>query len=262
MAHRFAETDTDRMARSIDLNADLGEECADDEAMLDLVTTANIACGGHAGGGATMRTTIAAAKALGVAVGAHPSYPDRSGFGRRSLLGVLDDSEIVQSLADQIEHFRAVAQELAVDVSHIKPHGALYNDAMVDERAAKLLLTALHRAAPDVLLPVMGLPGSVLDRLCWAELRPYISEGFADRAYESDGTLMPRSRQGAVLTTDQAVSQARMLADNIIITADGTAMDMSIDSLCVHGDTPDAVHMAHRIREDLTAAGFNIRAGS
>jgi 5-oxoprolinase (ATP-hydrolysing) subunit A len=249
------------MARSIDLNADLGEECGDDEAMLHLVTTANIACGGHAGGGETMRSTIAAAKALGVAVGAHPSYPDRPGFGRTSLLGVLDDSDIVQSLADQIENFLAVAQELTVHVSHVKPHGALYNDAMVDERAAVLLLSAL-RTTTDGALPVMGLPGSVLQRVCSREQRPYITEGFADRAYEGNGTLMPRSREGAVLTTDRAVTQARMLANSSITTADGTVLDMSIDSLCVHGDTPHAVHMAQRIREELTQAGFSIRAGS
>jgi 5-oxoprolinase (ATP-hydrolysing) subunit A len=249
------------MARSIDLNADLGEECGDDESMLRLVTTANIACGGHAGGGETMRSTIAAAKALGVAVGAHPSYPDRPGFGRISMLGVVDDSEILQSLIKQMASFFAAAHDLAVDVSHVKPHGALYNEAMVDERAAILLLTALRTATDDV-LPVMGLPGSVLQRVSSREHRPYITEGFADRAYESGGTLMARSRQGAVLTTDQAVTQACMLANNRITTADGTVLDMSIDSLCVHGDTPDAVHMVQRIREELTAAGVNIRAGS
>jgi 5-oxoprolinase (ATP-hydrolysing) subunit A len=260
VAAQVAQADTEPMARSIDLNADLGEECGDDDAMLRLVTTANVACGAHAGGGQTMRATIDAAKTHGVAIGVHPSYPDRPGFGRTSMLSAVGEGHILGSLVEQIEQFLSVAGDLGVAASHVKPHGALYNDAMVHESAARLLLGALRQTSAAHSLPLMGMPGSVLERLATAEGHAYITEGFADRAYEPDGTLMPRSHDGAVLSEEQAVIQASALANGSVVAVDGTVLHMRIDSLCVHGDTPDAVSMARRIREELTADGFDIRA--
>jgi 5-oxoprolinase (ATP-hydrolysing) subunit A len=247
------------MMDRLDLNADLGEECGDDIAMLNLVTSANISCGAHAGGNSVMRATISASHARGVAVGAHPSYPDRPNFGRTTLLGVLEDAQIAQSLTDQLHEFLTASVDLGVAVSYVKPHGALYHDAMTNDRAASLLLGAVQAVESENPLPIMGIQGSVLHQRCLHEGRRFITEAFADRAYQADGTLVPRSAPGAVLTTSQAIAQTHLLIGGSVRAIDGTILPAKVDSICVHGDTPDAVLMAGLIREQLAGAGIEIR---
>lgn len=247
----------------IDLNADLGEDCGDDTAMLDLVTTANVACGGHAGGGQTMRDTIAAAVTRGVDVGAHPSYPDQPDFGRISRFDQTPYIELYRSLTNQITDAGLELAEHGQILSHVKPHGALYNDANERPDVADLVLTSTIKAAINLgynrFIPLMTMPGSVLAALAARMGYPVILEGFIDRLYTPDGLLTPRSTPGAVLhDVDAIVTQALELATGHVTASDGTRIPMPVTTLCVHGDTPDAVTFARAARTALTAAGYTI----
>jgi UPF0271 protein len=251
----------------IDLNADVGEECGDDEALFGVVTSANVAAGGHAGGGVVLDEAIRLAVASSVAIGAHPSYPDLEGFGRVSRAHEHDRKAIASFVHEQSMAVASACARHGVAMSHVKAHGALYNDAMVDDGLSDALLDGLARTAADAGdpgLPVMGMPGSSLHRACLLRNVPFIAEAFADRAYAADGTLVPRTAPGAVLhETDVVVHQVlRIVCEAVVIAVDGSAIRMSASSICVHGDTPGAVGMAREVRSALEGAGIRVVAPS
>ncbi|MFV0426089.1 MAG: LamB/YcsF family protein [Beutenbergiaceae bacterium] len=240
----------------IDLNADLGEGAGDDAAMLEVVTSANIACGGHAGDEETMRSVCAAAHGRGVRIGAHPSFPDRDRFGREDM--DLSLTELRMHITTQLRQLQAAARSVGATVSYLKPHGALYHRVSWNKAQARVLVdvAVAHRLA------VMGLPGSALLSCAQAAQIPTIAEAFADRAYLPDGGLVPRSQPGAVLDDQDQIAD-RMLAwirSGMIAAIDGAAIALDADSVCVHGDTPDAVSIAQRLRATLTQAGVQVIA--
>ena len=227
--------------RAVDLNSDLGEGMPEaiDHAVLDIVSSANVACGGHAGDARTMGRTVAEAKARGVRVGAHPAYPDRANFGRIHV--DIDPAALVEELVSQIGALVEVAEALGVPVAYVKPHGALYNDAARNPS----LGDAVVRVAQRVGLPIMALAGSALAQRTDVAI---IREGFLDRAYRSDGSLVPRSEPRALVTDPDAVgAQALRLAPNV-------------DSLSLHSDTPGAVELLAAARRALEANGYVVRA--
>ncbi len=247
---------------SIDLNADLGEgygrwTCADDDALLHIVTSANVACGFHAGDPAIMRATCERAAALGVRVGAHVGYPDLAGFGRREI--GLGAHEVGDQVAYQIGALQAVAATTGCRVSHVKPHGALYHRATNDDACAEAIAKTV--ALVDRALIVLAPPHGALTRAAERHGLATVSEGFVDRAYRPDGSLVPRERSGSVLTAAGALAQALAIArDRRAITADGDPVAVAARSLCLHGDTPGAVDLARAVRAGLVDAGFDVRA--
>ncbi len=251
------------MALVIDLNADIGEERGDDIALLEIVTSANVAAGGHAGGGHVLDGTVRQAAVLGVGVGAHPSYLDRSGFGRVSHAHSLTDARLASTLIEQILGVAASCAASGTVITHVKAHGALYGDAAVDERVAGILLAAVVDAQSHLgldVMPVVGMPGSALSRLASQVGVTFIAEAFADRAYRADGTLVPRSAPGAVLhETERICRQAVMIATrSMVVTARGDEVPAPAQTICLHGDTPGAVGHARAIRAALEAAGVRI----
>jgi len=222
------------------------------------ITSANVACGAHAGDPRVMRRTIRAAKALGVSVGAHPGFADLQGFGRREMQA--DPGEVEDSLIAQIGALAAMARAEGTALRHVKAHGALYNQAARDRRLADAIARAIK--AFDASLIMFALPKShMVDAAGTAGLQ-VAAEGFADRAYEPDGSLTPRTRSGAVihdvaLVVDRAVRMAR---DGVVLTPDGKEIAMKVDTICVHGDTPGAPELTKRIRAGLEAAGITVRA--
>ncbi|GAB18492.1 hypothetical protein GOEFS_055_00050 [Gordonia effusa NBRC 100432] len=242
----------------IDLNADLGEGIGDDEAMLTLVTSANIACGFHAGTPTLLAETCRAAAVRGVRIGAQVSYPDRSGFGRRFIDIAYDD--LVADVIYQIGALRALAHAAGSTVSYVKPHGALYNTVVHHERQSAAVIEAVRGVDAD--LAVMGLPGSQILRDARAAGLPTISEAFADRGYRPDGTLVPRGEPGALITDSADVANAvvRMVTSNTVTAIDGSTISVAAQSICLHGDTPGAVEHAQAVRHALAAAGVTIAA--
>jgi 5-oxoprolinase (ATP-hydrolysing) subunit A len=244
----------------IDLNADLGEgfgvwRLGDDEALLGVVTSANVACGFHAGDPSTMRRVCAAAVAAGVAIGAQVSYRDLAGFGRRFI--DVPPAELTDDVLYQLAALDGIARAEGGRVAYVKPHGALYNAAVHHEGQARAVVEAV--AAYDRALPVLGLPGSsLLRRAEAAGLRP-VPEGFADRGYTAEGTLVPRREPGALVTDPAAVAEraVRMAVDGVVTAVDGTAVDLAVASVCVHGDTPGAVQLARGVRAALEGAGLS-----
>lgn len=240
----------------MDLNADLGEgfgrwELGDDEALLDLVTSANVACGFHAGDAATMRRVCGWAAQRGVSIGAQVGYRDLAGFGRRDIdydLGQLRDEIIYQ-----VGALTALAGAAGVRVRYLKPHGALYH--------AVRHVPAIVDAALIAGLPVLCAPGSVLATAAGDAGAGVYAEGFADRAYRADGTLLPRGKPGAVIVdTDEVVARALLMAvDQRVIALDGTVLPHPVDSICLHGDTPGAVLLANSVRSALLDAGVTLR---
>ncbi|WP_405002526.1 LamB/YcsF family protein [Georgenia satyanarayanai] len=228
----------------------------DDAAILRVVTSANVACGFHAGDPRTARRTCAQAAAAGVAVGAHVSYRDLAGFGRRFL--DVDPAELTDEVVYQIGALQALAAAAGTEVRYVKPHGALYN-AIVHHRAQARAVAAAV-AAVDPGLPVLVLPGTVIEEEAHAAgLRPVV-EAFADRAYLPDGTLVPRSRPGAVVSDPQEVADRvlRMATEGTVTAVDGTTVAVRARSVCVHGDTPGAVAIATAVRAALDAAGVPV----
>ncbi|WP_168700157.1 LamB/YcsF family protein [Gordonia paraffinivorans] len=243
----------DRAHAVIDLNADLGEGVGDDESMLTIVTSANVACGFHAGTPAELLATCRAAVEKGVRIGAQVSYPDRAGFGRRFM--EMTSHDLIADLVYQIGALEAIAKSVGGTVSYVKPHGALYNTVVHHEQQANAVITAIRDVDPG--LAVMGLPNSeVLARAERAGL-PIIVEAFADRAYTPEGILVPRTQPGAVLSdSDEIARRVVDLATSGRLRAiDGSVIDVSADSICLHGDTPGAVEHARAVREALAAAG-------
>ncbi len=244
--------------RLLDLNADLGEGEGTDQALLDVVTSCNVACGGHAGDRHSMRKTVLAAAERAVAVGAHPAYPDREGFGRRS--GFLPPAALSEPLTRQIEVFAGVAAEAGVPVRHVKPHGALYNDAARDRDVADAVCAPI--ASIDRSLLLVGPPGSALEDAAAALGIGFVREGFVDRAYTREGRLVPRNQSGAVLTGQAAViAQALSIAcESSVHDVAGAKIALEADTLCIHGDTPGAVILARAVREALLEAGVRLQA--
>ncbi|WP_433799372.1 5-oxoprolinase subunit PxpA [Actinomycetospora sp. CA-084318] len=236
----------------LDLNADLAEgfgqwSLTDDDALLDIVTSANVACGFHAGDAVTMRRVCARAVERGVRIGAQVSYRDLAGFGRRFL--DVDPETLTAEILYQIGALRAFGP-----VAYVKPHGALYNTVVHHEVQARAVVDAA-RAAGD--LPVMGLPGGTLLAVAADAGLETIAEAFADRGYTPEGTLVPRSEPGALLPdTDAVVERAvRLARDGVVVAVDGTEVPVRADSLCLHGDTPEAVANARAVREALSRPG-------
>ncbi|MGO3742286.1 LamB/YcsF family protein [Kerstersia sp.] len=249
--------------KTIDLNSDLGEslgawKMGDDAAMLDIVTSANIACGYHAGDPAGMLETLTAARQRGVAVGAHVAYPDLIGFGRRNM--DVASADLTAGVIYQIGALQGLARAAGAEVRYVKPHGALYNTIAHDARQAQAVIAAIK--AIDASLALVVLAGSPL--AAWAAqagLRT-VAEAFADRAYTPQGTLLPRREPGAVLH-DPALVARRMLRlaeEGRIEAVDGSFARIEADSICVHGDSPDAVGMARAVRETLQKAGVVLQS--
>ncbi len=248
---------------TIDLNSDLGESfgqwtLGDDEAMLDIVTSANVACGFHAGDPLTLQRTCAAAAQRGVVVGAQVGYRDLAGFGRRFLDAT--PAELTADVIYQIGALDGMCRAAGTSVRYVKPHGALYNTIVHHEEQAAAVVEAV--LAYDRALPVLGLPGSAfLRRAEDAGLRT-VSEAFADRGYTPEGTLVPRSRPGALLADPAEVAQrmVRLVTEGTLVAVDGSVVQVRADSLCTHGDSPGAVAMAREVRAALTQNGIRVEA--
>ena len=247
---------------SIDLNADLGEgfgawRLGDDDALLAVVTSANVACGFHAGDPSLMRRVCRLAAERGVAVGAQVGYRDLAGFGRRRI--EYDEGDLRDDILYQIGALEAFCRVAGTRVRYVKPHGALYNTAAVDERQASAVVAAV--SGYDARLPVLCQPGSVLYAAATSAGLPAVGEGFADRAYRSDGRLVPRSMADAVIHDAVAVAEraVRMAVDGVVVAVDGTLVPSAVRSICVHGDTPGAVDLAARVRTGLESAGLDLR---
>ena len=247
----------------LDLNADVGEsfgtyKLGQDVQLMPSITSASVACGFHAGDPAIMRETVALAHRHGVAVGAHPSFPDLVGFGRREMRAT--PREVEDFVVYQIGALAAVAAAGGMRLQHVKAHGALYNMAVRDATLADAIARAT--AAVDRSLILFGLPGSELIAAGQRAGLRTAREGFADRAYKRDGTLVPRTEPGAVIedpevVVNRAVSMAR---DRAIDAIDGSRIALEVETICVHGDTPGAAMLASRIRAALTAAGVSVLA--
>jgi UPF0271 protein len=242
----------------IDLNSDLGEAfgawtLGDDAALMPVITSANVACGFHAGDPGVMRRTVALARSHAVAVGAHPGFPDLAGFGRRELR--CSPQEVEDLVVYQVGALAAIASTQGVRLQHVKAHGALYNMACVDEGLASAIARAT--AAVDRSLILFGLPGSALLRAGRHEGLRVASEVFADRAYHANGTLVSRARAGSVIDDPHlVVSRAvRMAKDRTVISVEGAVVPVEADTLCIHGDTPGAAALARAIREALEEHG-------
>lgn len=245
---------------TIDLNADLGEGDVYDRELLAVVSSCNIACGGHAGDAASMRTIVQAALASAVAIGAHPAYPDRAGFGRTA--GFAAGEELKESLMQQLGMLQRIMAETdaAAVLAQVKPHGALYSDAASDAALATLFVNVVRRCAVGA--AVVGPPNSELQKAALDASVAFIAEAFVDRTYLPDGTLVPRSEPGAVHTdlntmTSQAVSLAMQ---HQVTTQNGEIISLVADTLCIHGDTENAAEAARAVRDVLQANGVRIRA--
>jgi 5-oxoprolinase (ATP-hydrolysing) subunit A len=257
-----ATTETAPSGGQIDLNADVGESfgpwrMGDDERLIPLVSSVNIACGAHAGDPATIARTVRLALTHGATIGAHPGYPDLAGFGRRDLDMAADDLEA--SLIVQVGAVQAVARSQGASVRHVKPHGALYNRAARDPALAATIAGAI--AQLDEGLVLVGLAGSALLDAGRAAGLAVRAEGFADRAYEPDGSLRDRRLAGAILDPAAAAAQAVSIArDRSVPTVGGGRHPIEADTICIHGDGPDAVSTAGAVRAALAAAGIDVRA--
>lgn len=249
------------MTNRIDMNSDLGEgygawQMGDDPAMLGIVSSANVACGFHAGDPATILRTLRGAAEQGVAVGAHVSYPDRVGFGRRDMDIAPDD--LMADILYQIGALQGLAVAAGTRVTYVKPHGALYNTIAHDAGQGAAVIEAIR--ALDPTLALMGLAGApILDQARRAGLR-VVAEAFGDRAYAPDGTLVPRRSAGAVLHDPDRVAarMVRLARSGEIDAIDGTTLSLRAESICVHGDSAGAVSMARAIRNALDAAGVAV----
>ena len=247
----------------IDLNSDLGESLGawtmgDDAAMLAIVSSANVACGFHAGDAAGILRTLRSAAERGVVVGAHVAYPDLAGFGRRNM--DVASADLQADVIYQIGALQALARAAGTAVRYVKPHGALYNTIAHDERQARDVIAAIRAVDPGLVL--VALAGAPLVAWARAEGLRVVAEAFADRAYTPQGTLVSRRDKGAVLHDAEQVA-ARMLRlarDGVVTAIDGSTVAIQADSICVHGDSPGAVEMARQVRAVLEQAGVAVRS--
>ena len=251
------------MTRTIDLNADLGElpgerGRASDRAILAEVSSCAIACGGHAGDEETMAATLQAAREHGVSAGAHPSYPDPQNFGRQTMS--LSSSALHETLCAQMASLQDIAAWHGISLAHVKPHGALYNDAAKSASIAKAVASAV-KACFGVRLALIGPPGSETEKSASQAGLPFHAEGFIDRTYMPDGSLMPRSEPGAVLhDNDERVEQALQIArDGCVTDCRNGKVILPAKTLCLHGDSPGAAETARHVRKALQAQGIAIQ---
>lgn len=246
------------MRDRIDLNADLGEGCANDAALMELVSSCNIACGGHAGDEASMREALKQAKQNGVAAGAHPSFPDRENFGREP--SGLSGKALAEELRGQIASLMKLAEAEGVTLTHVKPHGALYNMAARDAALASVVAETVSGLLPNVAL--VGPPVSELASAAAKQGLQFKAEGFADRAYEADESLRPRGEPGAVIEDHNAqTEQALQIAKSgSVQTYTGERLDLPVDTICIHGDTVSALEAARAIHAALKASGIRVSA--
>lgn len=249
------------VARTIDLNSDLGENVperiiSDDTSMLEIVTSANVSCGFHAGSPEGIRETLAAAVSRGVVVGAHPGYLDRENFGRTPV--DIDSATLQAHVEYQLGALAGLASAVGGTVSYVKPHGALYNTIARDQRQARDVVAAVKAIDPGLVL--LGLAGSVVLEVAERAGLAVTAEAFADRAYLPDGRLVPRSHQGAVMHEAKDVAQrmVRLATHGVIRAIDGTDVAITAQSICVHGDSPGSVAMAAEAKRMLTAAGIAV----
>ncbi|WP_426737303.1 LamB/YcsF family protein [Plantibacter sp. 2H11-2] len=257
----------------VDLNSDLGEvwrgvPTADDDAMFALITSANIACGFHAGDAVSMRDAVRRSTAHGVSLGAHPSYRDEAGFGRRDQdvpaevleAEVLEQLRALQGAVDEVGEADGVGARLA----YVKPHGALYNRIAHDRVQARAVVRAVVTASEELgrPLPVLGMPGSVIEQETLAAGLRFVAEAFVDRGYRSDGSLVPRDAPGALVADETAAARraVSLALDRRISSVDGADVELDAVSLCVHGDTPGAVSLATAVRAALLDAGVELVA--
>jgi UPF0271 protein len=248
---------------SIDLNADLGEgfgrwRLTDDERLLSVVTSANVACGFHAGDAVTMRRVCDLAAERGVRIGAQVSYRDLAGFGRRAM--DVPAEELAAETAYQIGALAVFARAAGSRVSYVKPHGALYNRVVHDEEQAAAVVEGVLLCGER--LPLLGLPGSTLHTMAEKAGLPTVTEAFADRAYTAQGTLVPRGESGAVISDESAVVErsVSMARFGVVTARCGRSVGVRARSLCLHGDTPGAVALARRVRAELESAGVRVEA--
>ncbi|MBN9304381.1 MAG: hypothetical protein BGO82_18565 [Devosia sp. 67-54] len=245
------------MTASLDLNADLGEGVGDDEAMLDIVSSANIACGGHAGDDDSMRAALRAARARGVVVGAHPGFPDRANFGRTRM--VLPPEELDAAIRAQVRRLVELGEEEGWPVRYVKLHGALANMAAEEPAVAALCFAAVEGLVSG--MAILAIDNSAQSEVAEALGFTTIREAYADRAYQPNGLLVPRQMPGAVLHDKAAIAAraVRLAERGEIVGVDGGVIATTAKSLCIHGDTPDAVEIARAVRAGLAAAGVEIR---
>jgi len=232
----------------IELSADLGEGSPGEDEIWPLLDAANVACGGHTGDGASMDHAALMARKHGVRLGAHPSYPDLVDFGRKSL--VMEPRALRATLVEQIVNLQEIAERHGVDVVHVKPHGALYNDAHRDRDLAAIIVAALQEI--DAGIALVCPDASQMAAAARAAGTPVIREAFADRRYNADGSLVSRKEANALLGVDDAVAQAALLAaDGTVIAADGARVGIAFDTICIHADMEDAVARLRAIRQRL-----------
>jgi UPF0271 protein len=249
------------MNMAVDLNSDVGESfgvwtLGDDAHVLDHVTSANVACGFHAGDPQVMLATVRAAHDRGVAVGAHPGYPDLVGFGRRAMTCTPD--EVYAFCLYQIGALAAICHAEGVPLCHVKAHGALYNQSARDPDLARALAQATRDAAPALIL--LGLPRSQHEAAARETDVPFAAEAFADRSYQADGSLVARSQENSVLHDPEVIATrvVRMVTEGTVETAQGEAVTIRADSICVHGDNPAACRILETVRRALDEAGLHV----
>ncbi|QHC67428.1 5-oxoprolinase subunit PxpA [Rathayibacter sp. VKM Ac-2759] len=249
------------MRSAIDLNADLGEgfgvwELGDDEAILGVVSSASIACGFHAGDPSIMLARCRSAGERGVSIGAHVSYRDLAGFGRREI--PVGRDELYADTVYQIGALQAAARAAGTRVRYVKPHGALYNRIVHDELQAEAVAAAVRDTAPE--LPLLGLASSAVERAAASAGLRFLREAFVDRGYRADGSLVPRGEAGAVLSDPALVASraVRMVVEGVVAVGTGELVAVDVDSLCVHGDSPGALAMAEAVRAALADAGVDL----
>lgn len=245
------------MTRTIDLNGDLGEGAGHDAELMPLLSSANIACGGHAGDEASMRVAVGLARAHGVAAGAHPGFPDRAHFGRREF--AVTPAQVRTWVAEQIDRLVAVARAVDVPLRHVKPHGALYNQAARDAGLAEAVAAAVRAA--DSRLILVGLSGSALPEAGRRAGLRVADEVFADRGYRADGSLVPRGEPGALVGGPGAATRmAGLVRDGRLRSVDGVEVALAADTICLHGDGAEVVATARSLRSALASAGVEVRA--
>ncbi len=244
---------------TVDLNCDLGEGAGFDAALMPWITSANIACGAHAGDAATMQATVALAQRHGVAIGAHPGFADREHFGRREL--AILPREAGELVAAQVQHLREITRKLGATIAHVKLHGALYNLAARDRALAEGIVDAVWRLEGRPWFFVLA--GSVLEQVARERDAARVkAEVFADRTYQSDGSLTPRTRPGALITDENAaVAQVlRMVREGVVRATDGRDVAIRAETICLHGDGPQAVAFARRLRKEFASAEVAVKA--
>ena len=245
----------------VDLNSDLGESfgryrIGADEALMQYITSANVACGYHAGDPLVMERTVRLAVERGVGIGAHPSFPDLLGFGRRAMQ--LSSEEIENCILYQVGALAGFARAAGVELAHVKPHGALYNMAAKDVELAKAIVHGIARFSEELIM--VCLAGSAMVEAAQEAGLRVAREGFADRAYNPDGTLRSRKLPGALIEDSRLAAERaiRMVRDGVVVAYTGEEVPLRVDTICVHGDTPAAVEMAKTIRGELEAAGIEV----